>query len=358
MTATLAQALNRPLRVGTKTVANRLVLAPMAQITHVAFRELLAGFGGCGLLFSEMCAAKSVPHGDGRNPLGFMWRPAELPTLVCQIFGNEPAVMAAAAERIEREGFFGADINFGCCVSAVCRQTCGAALLKYPPLAAGIVAAVRRAVRFPLWVKFRTGWRDDPQAAVDMARRFEDAGADALTFHPRVAPNVRARRPKWAYIEKVKAAVAIPVFGNGDVFDARDCERMLRTTGCDGVALGRLAIARPWVFAAWTRGLLSGPHIYRDTALTLAGSAAHVFRRGHRPSPVQSVRRLFRRQLPLRTHAVAQPSPDPRYGGGRNVAGPVFRHPAGGFHPPQSRAAALVSCQASTEGCCLFFSRH
>jgi tRNA-dihydrouridine synthase len=132
------------------------------------------------------------------------------------------------------------------------------------------VAAVRRAVGFPLWVKFRTGWRDDPQAAVDMARRFEDAGADALTFHPRVAPDVRSRRPKWAYIEKVKAAVAVPVFGNGDVFDARDCERMLRTTGCDGVALGRLAIARPWVFAAWTRGLLSGPHLYRDTALTLA----------------------------------------------------------------------------------------
>ena len=107
--------------------------------------------------------------------------------------------------------------------------------------------------------------------AVAMAKRFEDAGADTLTFHPRVAPDRRSRPPKWEYIALVKQAVSIPVFGNGNVFDPIDCLRMIETTGCDGVAVGRMAIARPWLFAEWSDGLQFDSDVYLRSALRLAG---------------------------------------------------------------------------------------
>ncbi len=261
--------LNRPLQVGSCVVPKRLFLAPLSKLGNVAFRQLVAGFGGFGALFSEMTGSRSVAAGGGPAYSGFMWRKAELPHLVCQLYGDEPEVMALAAQRVAAHGFMGVDINFGCCVAAVCRHNCGAALLKDPVRAARIVAAVRKAVSIPLFVKFRTGWKDDVTAAVDMAGRFADAGADALTFHPRVAPDRRTRQPKWAYIGRVKSAVSVPVFGNGNVFDAADCQRMIAETGCDGVVLGRLAVARPWIFAQWTEGFRPTEDVYRSTALDL-----------------------------------------------------------------------------------------
>jgi nifR3 family TIM-barrel protein len=273
----LADRLNRPLRIGAGGISNRLVLAPMTFLGHVAFRELLDGFGGCGLLFSEMCSARTVPGENRRLSAYFRWRDSELPHLVCQILGDQPERMALAARRIEAEGFFGVDINFGCATGIICRQALGAAVLKAPELAFRIVAAVRQAVAIPLMVKFRTGWRDDPDEAVALARGFEAAGADALTFHPRVAPDRRARPAKWAYIGRVKESVGIPVFGNGDVFDAGACLRILRETGCDGVALGRIAIARPWIFAEWTAGFEPGADIFAETASDLLGLLGRHF---------------------------------------------------------------------------------
>ncbi len=269
MTIDLAGYLNQPLSIGNQTIRNRLVLAPMTMLGHVAFRELLASFGGYGLLFTEMCSAGRIPHESRHVSAYFNWRDEELSTLVCQIVGEDPATMAAAARIIEDQGFFGVDINFGCSAASICGRNCGAALLKEPSRAAQIVAAVRKTVSIPLFVKFRTGWQNNPEPAVDQARRFADAGADALTFHPRVAPDRRARPPRWDYIGLVKQAVKIPVFGNGDVFSREDCRTMLQTTGCDGVALGRLGIAKPWIFAAWTRGFKPGANIYLDTAINL-----------------------------------------------------------------------------------------
>ena len=141
--------------------------------------------------------------------------------------------------------------------------------MKNPDLATKIVASVREAVGCPLTVKFRTGWKDDPHLAVQFAKRFEDAGADALTFHPRVAPDRRSRPPKWAYIGLVKQAVGIPVFGNGDVFDRSDCMRMIKETGCDGVALGRMAIARPWIFSEFLDNFQTSREIFLEAAIQL-----------------------------------------------------------------------------------------
>ena len=245
-------------------------MSPMAFIGNIAFRELVANYGGYGLLFTEMCSARRIPRENRNSSSYFKWRDQECPHLVCQIFGADPKTMAEAARRIEQEGFFGVDLNFGCADGSICRQNCGAAILKTPDLAARIVASVRKAVSIPLFVKFRTGWQDDPRPSIEMAQRFEGAGADALTFHPRVAPDRRRRPPRWEYIANVKQAVSIPVFGNGDVFDRIDCANMLQSTGCDGVAIGRIAIAKPWVFAEWTEGLITGPEMYLKSAIQLA----------------------------------------------------------------------------------------
>ena len=271
MNLSLADILNRPLNIGNTSIEKRLVLAPMAFLGNVAFRQLVQNYGGCGLLFTEMCSAKRVPNENRNRSAYFRWRNAELSHLVCQIFGGDPMDMAAAARRIEEEQFFGVDINFGCSEVSICRQNCGAAILNTPELAVKIVSEVRKAVSVPLFVKYRIGWKDNPASAVDMARRFEDAGADALTFHPRIAPDRRLRPPKWEYIGMVKQAVSIPVFGNGDVFDQTDCLKMIKSTGCDGVAIGRMAIARPWLFAEWTDGFRCGSEMYLKSALRLAG---------------------------------------------------------------------------------------
>jgi nifR3 family TIM-barrel protein len=242
----------------------------MAFLGNVAFRELVEYYGGYGLLFTEMCSAKRIPNENRQRSTYFRWRDAELSHLVCQIFGDDPMTMAAAARRIEEAYFFGVDINFGCAEVSICRQNCGAAILKDPDLATRIVGEVRKAVSIPLFVKYRIGWKDNPAESVALAKRFEDAGADALTFHPRISPDRRTRPPKWEYIEMVKQAVSIPVFGNGNVFDTGDCLKMFETTGCDGVAIGRMAIARPWLFAEWTDGYRGGPEIYLKSALRLA----------------------------------------------------------------------------------------
>jgi nifR3 family TIM-barrel protein len=269
MESDLSSRLNRPLTIGRTRIDRRLVLAPMTRLGHIAFRELLAGFGGYGLLFGEMCSAKRIPREVRTGSAYFSWREAERRHLVMQIVGDDPATMAAAARIIEENGLYGVDLNFGCSVATICKQCGGAALLKTPDRAARIVEAVRRATTIPLFVKFRTGWTDDPAIPVDLARRFASAGADALTFHPRVAPDRRSRPPRWDYIKRVKDAVAIPVFGNGDVFDETDCMRMLETTGCDGVAIGRMAIARPWLMAQMAGLLSPDTGIYRRTAFAM-----------------------------------------------------------------------------------------
>lgn len=269
----LAERLSAPLRIGTRTAPGRLWLAPMAGLGNVPLRELVGGFGGCGLLFTGMCNARAVPTENPARSTAFSWRKEELDHCVMQLFGADPVEMANAARRIEAEGFFGVDINMGCSVAAIVRKGCGAHLLREPDSAVRIVEAVRKAVSIPVFVKFRTGWSPDPEPAVALARRFETAGADALVFHPRVAPDRRTRPPYRSHIRLVKEVVRIPVVGNGDIFTPEDAASLLDSTGCDGVSLGRIAVARPWIFAAWT-GLLDddplrNPELWRTTPLRL-----------------------------------------------------------------------------------------
>ena len=236
----------------------------------MAFRELVSDFGGFGLLFTGMCSAKAVPAENPSVSKVFRWRKQELAHTVCQIFGAEPSAMGKAAERIQREGFFGVDLNFGCSAAAICKKGCGAALLKTPDRCFHIVEEVRKRVSIPVFVKFRTGWEHNPESAVHLAKGFEGAGADLLVFHPRVAPDRRTRPPKWNHIRCVKEAVNVPVFGNGNIFDIADAGKMFRETGCDGASIGRLAVAKPWIFASIAGMPLPSENLYRLTSLRMA----------------------------------------------------------------------------------------
>lgn len=263
--------LTSPLTIGSKTIPGRLMLAPMAGLGTMGLRERIDSLGGCSLLSMEMCNARAVPGENRHTSPVFRWRDEEVSRLVCQIFGGHPKDMAAAARRIEEEGFFGVDINMGCSVAGVCKNY-GAALLKDPNLAVRIVEAVRSAVSIPVMVKFRTGWQPEPEPAMDLARRLESAGADCLVFHPRVAPDRRSRPPKWEHIRLIKESVTIPVLGNGNVFSLEDCIRILEQTGCDGVAIGRMAVARPWIFAELASGRPLERPPYIETAQFMASS--------------------------------------------------------------------------------------
>jgi len=269
--------LNSPLTLGSRTIPGRLMLAPMAGLGSLALREWIDTLGGCALFSMEMCNARAVPGENRHASPVFRWRDAEVSRLVCQIFGGHPNDMAAAARRIEDEGFFGVDINMGCSVAGICKKNYGAALLKDPDLAVGIVEAVRKAVSIPVMVKFRTGWQPDPTPAADLAARLESAGANGLVFHPRVAPDRRSRPPKLEHIRIIKERVSIPVLGNGNVFSGEDCARMLARTGCDGVAIGRMAVARPWIFAELAAGRPMTAPPYRDTAEFMARSLFEQF---------------------------------------------------------------------------------
>ncbi|MGD9209376.1 MAG: tRNA-dihydrouridine synthase family protein [Desulfobacteraceae bacterium] len=273
----LLKVLNKPLVIGGHIVSKRLFLAPMTKLGNVAFRELLSMYGGYGLLFSEMSSAKAIPTENRYVSDYFKWRDEERKVLIWQLLGSRPESMADAARRIEGEGFFGVDINLGCSVATICKQSSGAALLKNPDQALRIVEAVRKVVSIPLFVKFRTGWSDTPQNAVHLARRLEAAGVDALTFHPRVATDIRTRPPKWDYIGMVKKAVTIPVIGNGNVFNAADCLKMIQTTGCDAVAIGRMAITRPWLFSQWTSDFIPPKNIHLTTALEMVRLLTQYF---------------------------------------------------------------------------------
>ncbi|MFW5501396.1 MULTISPECIES: tRNA dihydrouridine synthase [unclassified Maridesulfovibrio] len=282
----LADQLGTPITIGGKSIPNRLWLAPMAGLTHTAFRQVLAHYGSCGLAFTEMCSARAVPTENPRISPVFSWHEWELPSLVCQIVGAEPEEMVIAAERVEREGFFGVDINMGCSARGMIKREAGAALLKTPDKAVAIVEAVRKAVSIPVFVKFRTGWSKEIGPAVALAKDLEAAGADCLVFHPRVAPDKRTRPPYIDHIRYIKEAVSIPVFGNGDITTPQHCQDMLDKTGCDGISIGRMAVARPWIFAQWTTGFTPDDNIFQDYVLRLATALEQEF------DPIRGIKRF------------------------------------------------------------------
>lgn len=236
-----------PMKIAALDLSNNLILAPLAGISDLPFRTIVRRFG-CGLCYSEMVSADGIVRGQRKTLDILRSGPGDRP-LVAQIFGSDPRVLAAAAAIIEQRGLADAvDINMGCPVKPVIRRGAGAALMREPERVRLIVREARRTVRIPLTVKIRSGWSPNEKNALEIARIAEGEGADAVAVHPRTASQGFSGRSDWSVIAEVKAALKIPVIGNGDVEAPGDVSALLGQTGCDGVMIGRGALGNPWIF--------------------------------------------------------------------------------------------------------------
>jgi tRNA-dihydrouridine synthase B len=255
-------------RVGTIEIAPATVLAPMAGVTDTVFRRLIRNQGGCGLIMTEFTSSHGVVKSvGGRKPGRTMryleFEPEEHP-ISAQLFGSDPEVMAEAARICEDVGFDIVDINFGCPVNKVVKCNGGSGLLRDLPLVETLLRTVRAAISIPLTCKFRAGWNDHELVFVDMAKLAEDCGLQAVALHPRTREQGYSGKSDWTRIAETKAAVKIPVVGNGDVLTPEDALRMVKETACDAVMVGRTAASNPWIFRQISEYLATGDY-YRPT---------------------------------------------------------------------------------------------
>lgn len=238
-----------PVSIGPILADPPVVLAPMAGITNAPFRRLCRSFGG-GLYVSEMITARALVERNEKTMRLAGFDPDESPRSL-QLYGVDPHYVGEAVRLlVDEDRIDHLDMNFGCPVRKVTRRGGGAAIPAKPRLLEQIVrAAVRAAGPVPVTIKFRMGIDDDWLTFLEAGRIAEAEGCRAVALHARTAAALYDGEADWRAIGELKQAVtSIPVFGNGDIWEAWDALRMMRQTGCDGVVVGRGCLGRPWLF--------------------------------------------------------------------------------------------------------------
>ena len=287
------------MRIGDVDIAeDGMILGPMAGVTDLPFR-LLCREMGAALAYTEMVSAKAVLYKNKNTNELLRTCEADSP-LGLQLFGSEPETVAQAASILEEGPWQIIDINMGCPVPKVVGNGEGSALMKDPRLAGQIVEAVAGAVKKPVTVKIRKGFDDEHVNAPEMAHILQESGASAVTVHGRTRQQFYHGQADWSVIAAVKAAVNIPVIGNGDVASREDAARMRRETGCDGVMVARAACGNPWVFTGCNTGGTDniGKTVSDETEISSGTDGGRIPGRMLRPSR-EELRDMMCRHLRL-----------------------------------------------------------
>ncbi len=224
-----------------------LVLSPMAGVTDVAFRCLLKRRGGIGLTVSEFVSVEGLTRNNPKSLRQMRFHEFERPYAV-QIFGGQPERMRMAAEMAEQVGADILDINCGCPAPKVVKNGGGSGLLRELPRLETILKDIKRAIKIPLTIKIRAGYYDRQINAVETAKLAEGCGVEHIALHGRTKEQGYKGRANWDLVRQIKEAVKIPVSGSGDVLTVADAFARWNETNCDGILIGRGAMANPWIF--------------------------------------------------------------------------------------------------------------
>src|SRR5262245_33372280 len=235
------------MKIGTVDLASPFAIAPMAGMTDTAFRRLVKRHGGCGLVVTEMVSSEGLVRGIDRTLEYAEYTDEERPIAI-QIFGGDPEKMAAAAQIVEGMGADIVDVNMGCPVPKIAKHNAGCSLMREPEHAAGVIAAMTKAVKIPVTVKMRAGWNDDQRNAPVLAKMVQDAGASAIAVHGRTAAQSYSGLADWDLVARIAADLTIPVFGSGDCVEPEQIISRIRS-GVEGVLVGRGVLRNPWILA-------------------------------------------------------------------------------------------------------------
>jgi len=234
--------------IGQVDISPATVLAPMAGVTDTVFRRFIRNLGGCGLIMTEFTSADGVLRAKDKKAKRYLhFYPDEHP-ISAQLFGSDPQVVADAARIVQDLGFDLVDLNLGCPAKKVVKCNGGSGLLRDLPRIRAIFDSVRAAVDIPFTVKFRAGWNEEELVSVELAKIAEDCGLSAVALHARTREQGYGGSARWEWIAALKAAVRIPVIGNGDIRSPEDACAMVAASACDAVMIGRTAPANPWIF--------------------------------------------------------------------------------------------------------------